>query len=55
MALTVLLTLVGGELRDAEVVEKSWPNFYEVLQSLGISMEEKQESPALPAANPAEE
>ncbi len=55
MALAVLLTLVGGELRDAEVVEKSWPNFYDVLQSLGILLEEKQEAPTLPAANPAEE
>ena len=55
MALTVLLTLVGGELRDAEVVEKSWPNFYDVLQSLGILLEEKQEAPTLPAANPVEE
>ena len=36
MALTVLLTLVGGELRGAEAVAKSWPDFYDVLRSLGI-------------------
>lgn len=36
MALTVLLTLVGGQLDHAEAVNKSWPNFYEVLRSLGI-------------------
>ena len=39
MALTVLLTLVGGELRNAEAVAKSWPAFYEVLQGLGILIE----------------
>lgn len=55
MALTVLLTLVGGEIRNAEAVEKSWPNFYEVLQELGILMEEKQESSALPSAGLTEE
>ena len=36
MALTVLLTLVGGELQNAEAVTKSWPDFYDVLQGLGI-------------------
>lgn len=36
MALTLLLTLVGGELQNAEAVNKSWPNFYDVLQGLGI-------------------
>lgn len=39
MALTVLLSLVGGELRNAEAVAKSWPAFYDVLQSLGILIE----------------
>ena len=36
MALTVLLTLVGGELQNAEAVNKSWPGFYDVLRSVGI-------------------
>ena len=36
MALTVLLTLVGGRLNNAEVVTKSWPEFYDVLRGLGI-------------------
>ena len=39
MALTVLLSLVGGELRNAEAVSKSWPGFYTVLQGLGILIE----------------
>lgn len=39
MALTVLLSLVGGELQNAEAVAKSWPNFYDVLQGLGIVIE----------------
>lgn len=38
MALTVLLTLVGGRLNHAELVSKSWPGFYDVLQSLGIEI-----------------
>ena len=43
MALTVLLSLVGGELQNAEAVAKSWPNFYDVLQSLGILIERVEE------------
>ncbi len=36
MALTLLCTLCGGRLRGAEAVSKSWPEFYDVLQGLGI-------------------
>lgn len=43
MALTVLLTLVGGELQGAEAVEKSWPGFYDVLQGLGILISNAEE------------
>ena len=43
MALTVLLSLVGGELQNAEAVTKSWPSFYEVLQGLGIVIERAEE------------
>lgn len=43
MALTVLLTLVGGELEEAEAVSKSWPAFYDVLQGLGILIEQVEE------------
>jgi 3-phosphoshikimate 1-carboxyvinyltransferase len=39
MSLTLLLTLVGGELQNAEAVTKSWPAFYDVLQGLGIVIE----------------
>lgn len=39
MSLAVLLTLVGGELRNAEAVTKSWPAFYDVLRGLGIVIE----------------
>ena len=44
MALTVLLTLVGGELEQAEAVTKSWPAFYDVLQGLGILIERAEET-----------
>jgi 3-phosphoshikimate 1-carboxyvinyltransferase len=43
MALTVLLTLVGGELDHAEAVAKSWPGFYDVLRGLGIGIETVEE------------
>ena len=43
MALTVLLSLVGGELRNAEAVTKSWPAFYDVLLGLGILIERSEE------------
>ena len=36
MALSVLLSLTGGELEDAEAVDKSFPGFYERLKSQGI-------------------
>ena len=40
MALTVLLTLTGGELHGAEAVRKSYPGFFADLRSLGIRIEE---------------
>ena len=40
MALTVLLTLVGGEILGAEAVRKSYPAFFEDLRHLGISIDE---------------
>ena len=39
MSLTLLLSLVGGELQNAEAVTKSWPAFYDVLQGLGVIIE----------------
>ena len=45
MALTVLLTQVGGTLQNAQVVEKSWPGFYDTLRSLGILIEEQEDAP----------
>ena len=36
MALAILLTLTGGELAGAEAVQKSFPDFFSKLQSLGI-------------------
>ncbi|MBQ1371662.1 MAG: hypothetical protein IIY70_01905, partial [Oscillospiraceae bacterium] len=44
MALTLLCTLCGGQLRGAEAVNKSWPGFYEALQRLGILITQEQES-----------
>ncbi len=39
MALSVLLTLTGGEIEGAEAVAKSYPEFFEHLSSLGIEVE----------------
>lgn len=40
MALSVLLTLVGGEIDGAEAVSKSYPGFFDDLRSLGIEVTE---------------
>jgi len=39
MALSVLCTLVGGTINGAEAVSKSYPDFFEMLKSLGIGIE----------------
>lgn len=38
MALSVLLTLTGGELTGAEAVAKSYPAFFDDLEALGIEL-----------------
>ena len=38
MALSVLLTLMGGQIDGAEAVNKSWPDFFESLAGLGIGV-----------------
>ena len=40
MSLAVLLTEVGGTIEGAEAVNKSYPEFFEVLKSLGVEVEE---------------
>lgn len=40
MALAVLASLTGGTIRGAEAVDKSFPNFFDCLRSLGIAVEE---------------
>jgi len=40
MALSVLLTLTGGEIEGAEAVSKSYPAFFENLEALGIEVNE---------------
>ena len=40
MALSVLLTLTGGELYGAEAVSKSYPEFFTGLKTLGIEVTE---------------
>ncbi len=40
MSLAVLLTLTGGSLDGAEAVGKSYPEFFRVLRTLGISVSE---------------
>ncbi|MBR2275115.1 MAG: 3-phosphoshikimate 1-carboxyvinyltransferase, partial [Lachnospiraceae bacterium] len=39
MALSVLLTLTGGEITGAEAVGKTWKEFFEVLKGIGIKAE----------------
>ncbi len=39
MALSVLSTVTGGEIRGVEAVRKSYPDFFDVLASLGIKTE----------------
>ena len=39
MSLAVLLTLTGGEIEGAQAVRKSFPAFFDKLQSLGIEVE----------------
>jgi len=41
MALSLLLTLTGGEIDGAEAVSKSFPDFFERLASLGIALERR--------------
>ncbi len=41
MALTVLLTRIGGKIEGAEAISKSYPNFFKTLKSLNISIEEE--------------
>lgn len=38
MALSILLSLVGGEIDGAEAVSKSYPDFFEDLKTLGIGV-----------------
>ena len=38
MALSILLTAVGGEIEGAEAISKSYPDFFENLKSLGIGV-----------------
>lgn len=39
MACAVLLSMTGGEIKDAECVNKSYPGFFDDLQALGIGVE----------------
>ena len=38
MALSLLCTVYGGEIEGAEAVSKSYPDFFEVISSLGIEV-----------------
>lgn len=39
MALSVVCTLIGGEIEEAECVKKSYPGFFEDIRNLGIGVE----------------
>ena len=38
MSLTLLLTLTGGIINEAEAVRKSYPNFFNDIKKLGIGV-----------------
>jgi len=38
MALSLLCSLTSGTIKGAEAVAKSYPNYFEVIQSLGIEL-----------------
>ena len=42
MALSVILTAVGGKINGAEAVKKSFPDFFSILSSLGIIIGEEE-------------
>ena len=39
MSLAVLCSILGGEIEGAEAVKKSYPEFFDVLYTLGMEME----------------
>ena len=39
MALSLLCTLTGGSISDAQAVAKSYPDYFEKIKSLGIVVE----------------
>lgn len=41
MAMSVILSRIGGTLSGAEAVAKSYPDFYKAIKSLGIEVKEK--------------
>ena len=38
MALSVLASLTGAQIEDAQAISKSWPDFFEVLESAGLKV-----------------
>ena len=44
MALSVLLTVTGGEIHGAEAIKKSYPAFFRDLSMLGIRLTEKEDT-----------
>ena len=39
MAMSVLLSRLGGSIEGAQAVAKSWPRFFESFKGLGIEVE----------------
>ena len=39
MALAVLCASLGGTIRGAEAVSKSWPAFFDTLKALGLTVD----------------
>lgn len=39
MAMATVLTVIGGEIREANAVNKSFPDYFDMIESLGIEVE----------------
>ena len=52
MSLSILCTRTGGEIRGAEAVRKSFPDYWDRLRSLGIGVQTENEPESPPSAPP---
>jgi 5-enolpyruvylshikimate-3-phosphate synthase len=41
MAFTIMLTKFGGVIEGVQAVNKSYPNFFEVIKELGVEVQDE--------------